>query len=357
MNAYSHWTLQPLFDLVGRRILKRPRLQLEAAAAKLWEVAPGDSGFSQPAYYLPGQLERVTGWEFSDEHPRRAMEGGVFWHHTPTRAFLLKNAMLVDGALHANSFSLRYRRRSALPVARIDAEIDVGAFYCTEAGIKWFGNWLMADCLAYPLASAVGQPITVGREMTQHMRGYEALQKMEPTQLESAFIREAIVFDDGGQNSAKRERSAKRRELLLAGQTVKSHPGVFILRGTSGMRRVLVNELELAQYLNEKRGFKIIDAVKLSVDQVVAACAGADTVIGVEGSGLMHGIAVLAPGGKIVPLQPPDRFVSVYKDVADRDGLLFGFVVGTSCAEGFRIDPIEVERTLDLFPPASMRND
>jgi hypothetical protein len=357
MNAYSHWTLQPLFDLVGRKILKRPRLPLEAAASKQWEVAPGDSGYSQPAYYLPGQLERVTGWEFSDEHPRRAMEGGVFWHHTPTRAFLLKEAMLVDGALHASSFSLRYRRPSALPIARIEAEIETGAFYCTEAGIKWFGNWLMADCLTYPLASALGQPITVGRDLSQHMRAYEALQQMEPTRLESAFIKEAIIFDDVGQNGAKRERSARRRDMLLAGQTVKSHPGAFILRGMSGMRRVLVNELELAQYLNEKRGFRIVDPMKLSVDEIMAACAGADTVMGVEGSGLMHGIAVLAPGGKIVPLQPPERFVSVYKDVADRDGLFFGFVVGTSCAEGFRVNPIEVERTLDLFPPALARND
>jgi hypothetical protein len=35
--------------------------------------------------------------------------------------------------------------------------------------------------------------------------------------------------------------------------------------------------------------------------------------------------------------------------LTDRDHQRFGFVVGTPDGEGFRIDPSEVERTLDLM--------
>lgn len=356
MNAYSHWTLQPLIDLVGRRLLRRPGSTLEAAASKIWDLGPGASEFTPPAFYLPNQLERVTGWAFADEHPRRAMEGGLQRVHAPTRAFLLKDAMLVDSALYAKGFSRRYRRRSAIPMARIQAEIETGALYCTEPGLKWFGNWLMDDCLAYPLASALGQPVSLKQNLTPHMVEYEAIHQMAPTRLDAAIIHEAIVFEDFGQNRSKRERAAKRREMLLAGRKVKSHPGVFILRGTSGERRILLNEDEIAQRLSDRRGIKIVDPMKLSVDELLSACAGAETVIGIEGSGLMHGVGILAPGGRILAVQPPNRFVTVYKDLADRDGHFFGSVVGIPAEEGFRIDPTEVEQTLDLFPPASPRS-
>ena len=134
MNAHSHGTSRPLLDLVGARLLRRPGSTLEAAAAKIWDLAPGGSLVTPPAYYLPNQLERVTGWAFADEHPRRAMEGGLHRVHAPTRAFLLKDAMLVDNALYANGFSRRYRRRSALPVARIEGEIGAARSIAPSRG-------------------------------------------------------------------------------------------------------------------------------------------------------------------------------------------------------------------------------
>jgi hypothetical protein len=114
--------------------------------------------------------------------------------------------------------------------------------------------------------------------------------------------------------------------------------------------RLLRNELELAEHLRERRGFRIIDPSKCDVPTIVAACAGARTVIGIEGSQLIHGVNLLQPGGSLLILQPPDRFVCFFKYLTDRDQQNFGFVVGTPDGEGFRIDPDEVERTLDLFP-------
>jgi hypothetical protein len=70
-----------------------------------------------------------------------------------------------------------------------------------------------------------------------------------------------------------------------------------------------------------------------------------------ESSGMMHGIALMEPGTRMVTLQPSNRFATVFKDVADRDGYLFGFVVGKTDTLDFSIDIDELDRTLDLFPP------
>ncbi|MNO01398.1 hypothetical protein D3C81_2215260 [compost metagenome] len=82
----------------------------------------------------------------------------------------------------------------------------------------------------------------------------------------------------------------------------------------------------------------------------MAACAGARIVAGVEGSQLVHGVNVLREGGTILTLQPPNRFVSYYKYLADRDGQHFAFAVGQPEGDGFIIDRDELDRTLDLLP-------
>ncbi|MNF13771.1 hypothetical protein D3C80_2157320 [compost metagenome] len=52
----------------------------------------------------------------------------------------------------------------------------------------------------------------------------------------------------------------------------------------------------------------------------------------------------------MLTLQPPNRFVSYYKYLTDRDSQHFGFVVGMPEGDGFIVDIDEIERTLDLFP-------
>jgi hypothetical protein len=173
---------------------------------------------------------------------------------------------------------------------------------------------------------------------------------MKPTRLHNAFFKELVVFDDVGQNRHRHLRFRAMSERLLSHVKVSPHPGVFILRGGTGELRLLHNELELAEYLRDKRDFRILDPMKADVPTIVATCAGARTIVGVEGSQLAHGFIALQSGSSVLTLQPPDRFVSVYKDRADRDGKHFGYVVGQQENKGYRIDPIEVERTLDLFP-------
>jgi hypothetical protein len=278
----------------------------------------------------------------------------VHWVHTPARAYLLRDAILADGALYAKGYYSRFRSRTERGMlSRIETEIDRGAVYCTSEGVTWFGNWLMSDCLTYPLTEGFGHPITVNQPLGQHTVDYEKVQGMSPRRLDSALIRECVVFHDVGQNAGKRLRSTQRRQKLLAGRDHQPHPGVFIVRGASGVRRLLLNEMEIAERLRDKRGFTIVDPQKLTVDEILNACAGAEAVVAMESSGMMHGIAVQEPGTAMLALQPSNRFAHPFKDVADRDGIHFGFVVGQTETADFAVDIDEVERTLDLFPPVA----
>lgn len=331
--------------LVGRR----PTRPITEAADRSWQISPAEYSEAPGAFFLPGQLERVSGSAFMDGDVGRAMRRRRVVH-AATKGFLLKGAWLLDGRIYASGADLWLTPRARLaPPCRVDREITRGALFCTAMGNRYFGQWLMDDCATYPLAADEGLPITTDQAPGLHTLGYEDRLGMRPERLRNAYFRELVVFEDFGQNGHKRGRFSALRDRIAPGDGASPHPGVFILRGRSGERRLLRDELEVAERLRDRRGFRIVDPEAMDVPGIIAACAGSACVVGVEGSNLMHGVMALGAGGSILTLQPPNRFVSSYKDLADRDGIAFGFVVGRPDGDGFRIDADEAERTLDLM--------
>ena len=357
------WTLAAYRYMARKRLGKNTALDLKSIASKSWDIAPGETTVSPPAIFLSGQMERVTGWEgkrfYPYVHPARTMEGGISTLQGPTRGYLIKNVWLVDGALYKGKASHWLSLKpSTFPTIIVDNEIDRGAIYCTQNGNSWFGTWLMEDCPTYALACNEGIPVTTAPSarypLFTQAPAYEDWLGMKPVRLRSAFFRELVLFDDQSNNRSRHARYRAMGDKLLSHVPHAPHPGVFLLRGGDGDLRLLRNELELAEHLRVTRGFRIVNPLKSDVPSIVAACAGARVVIGVEGSQLVHGVNVLQPGGCLLTLQPPNRFVSYYKYLTDRDYQHFGFVVGIPEADGFVIDIGEVERTLDLFPQVNV---
>lgn len=348
----SHWTLRPLANMLRSRLLGWSGNKLASVAVKSWEIAPSETTISPSAFYLPNQLERVTDWAFTSEHPHREMEGGITSEHSPTNAYLLKDAWLIDGTLlKDNSCTYLQPRVRKLPQFRAPFEIAQAAIYSTPGGIQYFGQWLMDDCVTYPLAASLGTPVSAIKKLVStHTHEYKKLLGMSPTFYENVFFKELIIFEDVGQNRSKHNRFRANSEKLLTSVRSNLHPGVFILRGTNGMPRTLKNELAIAEHLRSTRGFRILDPMKSDVATIIETCAGAQAVIGVEGSQLIHGVMTLQENCALLTLQPPNRFVSVFKHLTDRDHQHFGFVVGMPDGDGFYISIEEVERTLDLFP-------
>ena len=346
------WSVLPVVEKL-RKLARRQTRTVEEVASASWEIAPASTWVAPPALSLPDQWERISSFsEFSSrDGDLRKVRGGETVVNIATRAFRIKEALLIDGALYKKDGACLYLhpRTGRMPRLRVEQEIERGALYCTFGGNRYFGQWLMDDCVTYPLAVSEGVPVTTAQPVNSHTPGYEAGLEMKPVRTAGAFFRELVVFEDIGQNQSKHARFRGLGERLRQRVEHRSHPGVFIVRGATGSRRVMRNEMEIAERLRDRRGFTIIDPVKEDVPAIVTACAGAKMVVGVEGSGLMHGILMLEPGGGLLVLQPPNRFSAIYKDLTDRDQQQFGYVVGLARGEDFWVDPDEVERTLDLY--------
>ncbi|WP_020084191.1 glycosyltransferase family 61 protein [Hyphomicrobium zavarzinii] len=327
-----------------------PQAEIESAAVERWVVAPSETRFIPPAKFLPGQIERIREAEFgSVASVVRDFRGGYDAVQEDTLGFRLKDVDLVDGVLYASGAIKHLRpRHRKWPAYLQPREVVSGALYESWVGNTWFGSWLSDDCLTYRLAEKYGAPVTTTMTTGGHVPTYESKLGMKPRRINRAHFEHLILFRDLSQNSHKKARADQFRERVIAGIPHDAHAGVFLLRGSTGMRRVLANERAIAEELASKRGFRILDPSTAPVEEIVSACAGARVVAGVEGSHLVHGLLVMPPDATLFVVQPPERAVSALKVITDRQGQTFAFVVATGGENEFIADAGEIQRTLDL---------
>ncbi len=334
-----------------QKVFGRSRPDLEQAAIDRWVIAPATTRHIPPARFLPGQLDRLRGVAFGTiDEILHGLHGAFDSNEGETLGFRLRGADLVDGVLYAarGSRDLRQRRRR-LPAYVRPTEIANGALYESWVGNRWFGNWLSDDCLTYALAAQFGAPVTTSPCSTGHVPSYEAKLGLQPERITLAHFDELIFFRDVSQNAGKAARADRVRQRLTAGLTAgQPHPGVFLLRGETGDRRMLANEHAIADGLAHRHGFTVIDPLESSVDEIVGACASARVVVGVEGSHLVHALMVMPRDATLLVIQPPDRVVSVLKMITDREGQTFAFVIGQGSSNAFAASLDEIVRTLDM---------
>jgi capsular polysaccharide biosynthesis protein len=120
----------------------------------------------------------------------------------------------------------------------------------------------------------------------------------------------------------------------------------MFLRKNSGNKRVLLNEMKVADFLSQK-GFNIIDTEHMTAKDVIQHILEASIVIGVEGSQINPAIYGLRESGTILALQPPDRFSTAHKEFTDCLGLRYGFLVGDPGLGGFTIEFNSLAQLLD----------
>ena len=350
VRAPSRRLLPAPFSYLARRVLRLPRIALPRIARREWVIAPPVRATRPRAVFLDGQLDRVTGVqeETTLEFELARVLGGEV-HHAATMAYELQDAILVDGSVYAGGERLRLLDGAFAPstLRRPGEDIDRAALACTYVGNRYFGHWIADDSSLHLLAREHGEPIGAAREAYGQEAGFRQIWGMHTRMVTSARIRSLMVFQDFAQNDGKRRRYDWLRARVQEGGPEHPVRGVYLRRGSSGVKRVLTNDDEVEARL-ARRGFRTIDPTALPVEEVVKACAGTSCAVSVEGSQLAHGLMNVAAGGALIALQPPGRFNNVYKDRADCAGLRYGFVVGTPAGDGFRVDADEVERTLDL---------
>jgi hypothetical protein len=323
---------------------------ITAQALDRWEVAPGTLRHVPPAFFLPGQIERIQGTEFITlEETLKIIKGDFDYWEGPTMAYRLGHVDLVDGVLFGQGTQRHLRsRRSRMPIYWSSREAMCGAMYESWNGNRWFGVWLSEDCLTYRLAESVGLPVTTAPVGELHGPAYERLLGMSHCRIEVMHFDELILFDDMPNNAGKGARALDRRDRLLKGRIQAEAPGVFLLRGRSGARRVLHNERDIADRLAQDYGFVVLDPMTSTVDELAAACGQARVIAGVEGSHLLHGMTMMPPEGLLLVIQPPERMVMYLKMLTDRVGQGYAFVVGEGSTDSFTVDWSDIRRTLEM---------
>lgn len=341
------YSLKPIRHLL-RHHLGAPALSLQDMASRSWQIAPPEQRWVEPAIILPGQVDRITRTEFAPiDVVLRSLHGDPAEAVGPTMAHLIRDAQIIDGVLYGARGAAHLRPRKSWPKPAQLHSIDCAALYETWVGNRWFGNWLLDDCLSYRLAEAEGAPITTTPLRGGHVPDYEQRLGMTPQRITNLHIRELILFEDQFNNSHRIARAQDMRTRLMQGITPDSNFGVFLLRGTSGDARILDNEADLARRLQENYSFSVIFAEDHSVEDLMRICGAARVIAGVEGSQLNHGIAAMPVGGTLFTLQPADRATTAMKLLSDRFQHSFAMLVSKDPASRFSIAWDEVAQTMD----------
>jgi len=318
-----------------------------------WTLCPGETYFSPPAIYLDGQLEKVTHiagtTTYADEMQR--VRGGVH-QHAPTEAYQLLHACVLDGRVYKGPAKYTLTDAEEQPIAPgLTSRIPEAALACTLMGYRYFGHWMIDDLSLTLAARDVAEPVTTNQQLSPQQIEYCGVLGVHATPVDRVRCDSLVIIDDRGLNRYRRERIGHLRSRLRSLAPAQAKPGVMLLRGTSGVKRILVNEEAVASYFSDL-GFAIVDPLRLSAAEVARQCAGAQVVVGVTGSQLMPGFLSAADGGLMLLIQPPFYFENCYKDYGDSLGIRHAFVVGDQTGDGaFEVDLDDVRRTLDRVLP------
>ncbi|WP_353144115.1 glycosyltransferase family 61 protein [Paracoccus sp. (in: a-proteobacteria)] len=343
-------SLRPIHNRL-RRLFGLARADFFDTAVERWEICPAEVVEITPGIWLPDQIEHISRTEFGALPDILAqMQGNPAEHTSPTMGYRFRDVDFVDGVLHARGAErhLRQRKQSRLTYAPPRESLS-GALYESWIGNRWFGNWLLNDCLAYRLAEDAGAPVTSAPVRGGHIARYEELLGMAPHRIGDAHFDELILFDDLHNNSHRRARAQENRARILNGAVSKPLRGVFIFRGVSGDARILEIEAEIAERLEAEYGFLTLYIDRHDADELAHAAGAAQLVVGVEGSQLAHGVIAMAPGGTVLTLQPADRVTTSLKLLTDCWQQRYAMVVGSGTARGYLVEWDQIRRTLDLI--------
>lgn len=332
-----------MHSLIHSKIISRLgfRRAIESLAIDIDYLCPIEVSEVSAAIYFPSDIDRVTGVGYGTSMENEiARISARRVEHAATIKYRFSDVALVDGYLLARGAHVRIDPGKFPWLFRGESSFrEKGALAATWTGLRFFGDWLPDDILRMLTLESVSPLVSPQKNPWFHQDAYLSCLGINLERFRRCVFNEFYMLDDRGQNSYKKKRYAILRNRLLSPLNLHNSRvgGVFLIRGESGAKRVLVNEREVAEVL-ESIGIQPIDTAQLPVEKIIRACAGAEWVIGVEGSQISHAFVVMAPGAKVIALQPPFQFNNVYKDRCDCVGSRYGFLVGERAGAGFSVN-------------------
>jgi hypothetical protein len=333
-------------------------IPLTAIADRQEVLCSEETIHAQPAIFLPEQIDRITGTDTgSTVELELSIVTSEILRPSPTIAYHIKNAMLVDGSIYQGRFKTFIAARSfyrSPPAQSQPHRFKTVGLASSHLGSRYFGHWLIDDCTQYRLAEQYGHPLCLrGPVFPAHRKIYENYLGQDWTPVDRAWIDDLVVYQDfywgAAQDGLRSAQTNAMREMTRAHlPSAGAQALIYLKRGASGAYRHIQNEDELITELSE-RGFTVVDVTSSSLEQILAILASAKVVVSLEGSQATHCAYSMPDRSGLILLQPPDRFLSFHRGWTASAGMRFGFVVGSSVESGYSFSPSEVLQTVELM--------
>lgn len=345
----------PYVNYIRRRLFGE--CSLRSAAYRQEVLCAEETVKLQPAIFLPGQIDRVTGTIDESTTDIQILDAtSEAWTCAPTIAYHISDAVLFDGSIYQGRFKSFMAARSFSKAPSPSSEpqhLETVGLASSHLGSRYFAHWLVDDCIQYRLAEKYGQPLCLSGPVYPDKERYQTYLKQDWRPIDRARIDHLIVYQDfywlDPQNSLRRSQFRELRERARAHLTCKGRESlVYLRRGGTGTRRAVQNEEEILNVL-KGHGFIVVDIETDSLEHLLQTLANAKIVVSMEGSHAAHCAYSVPENCGLIFLQPPDRFVSFHRGWSESAGVRFGFVVGASAELGYSFSSSEILRTVDLM--------
>ena len=316
-----------------------------------------------PHFFLPEQLPRILGSRSSkDADVIKGALNRKYFDFRPVYSHRIKDVFLIDGSFYASKYrySLRsiFEQRFGWDVFGQANEFEHRVLGSTSAGSSWWGHWIEDEVPLRLLAAKFGKIIVHDRKIYRDEIYYNDLLNLPDVDtVNVAFISNLTIIDEFAQNPDKTMRywdlKARAKKLPALGNRI------FLSRGSSGSRRILINEQIIKECL-AKQGFHILDIDKCDASEIAKTCRGAEIVVSVEGSHIAPLLYLIEDFGSLLILNPPQRVETTVADIGTFCGISCGMFICQPCLnsknEDFYADPEELCNFIDKFEKYSLRN-
>lgn len=339
--------LYPFYNGLLSRL--RPPGGLADLAETVEEVCPAETSYVPPIIMLEGDWDNITAFQLeTTERAERLRIFGGERQHAATMRYTFRDVLATPHGCFTAGKSIY--RHGALPHRDIltgpIAQFDRGFYALSPILTKYFGHWVH-DGLSTTLLARDDERLYFDAPPNwPHAQGYLDRLGLGQIPYRLAHFDRLTVSEDVGQNS---NRAARRRQIQARMQEIlppRSAPGVFIRRGATGAARILLNEDEIANLL-AARGFNICSAQD-DLDTILAACAGVDLVVNMDGSHWAHATFAAALGALHVTLSPADRFNGLNAEYVTALNQRFATLVVPQSGAGYLADADRLLRLIDL---------
>lgn len=345
--------LRPPLARITRRLYG---LSLEEVASEVRILHQATPRKLAPPISLPDQFKRAQG--FNSDTDLSVQERWLLADEDkngPTKAYRLSDVMLAPaGVFHSKSF-LSLRPSASRRVIRGIISEQPDGLLCTSEMIEaYFGHWIDDGLPLEKLAESLELPaVVIDKKLWMHTAEYRQLAGIdEPDECKSTFFRSLWIVDDRGLNGGRIDRMRQVRNSVLSNTRPSGLERVFLRRGSSGSKRILLNEEEIVATLM-REGFDVIEPELLSASSIAAALAAARIVVTVEGSHATHTHVSMPESSSLIVIQPPQHFNALARVFASALGHQYAFTVADPHVDGFVQSVEDLLTTIDLVEAVS----